>query len=520
MQLPTRLIFVGSTQKPTIRLCENFAKDIVYATLSHCWGKFVPIKLLQSNISSFKEGFLFSELSKTFKEAIHLVRRLKIPFIWIDSLCIIQDSTEDWLKESSLMYQVYSNALLNIAATASDDGQGGLFNERNPLRAQNLILPISWRNDKTHRGHHIAIDTKMWVAADEASPLLNRGWACQERMLSRRNLHFGKEQVFFECRHHVLCELLPIELSSKLSPENLETKKLIMISKRDKTSQNLTLPMQIEALNTWHKIVHIYTRGRLTYGSDKLLAISALARHWNSYFQCEVEYYAGLWSIQFPFQLFWHANPIGRFPPTRQKKYTAPTWSWASNDGIIEQIDIRKLGNLESYGSNDITSLRPLVTIDGIRVDLVSEDRFGLLKDGCLTVSGSLASGKIGHGNRIVTLDLASTVQKLPFVTGVGFPDTPLEKDGDNFYEKSNVLILPIMESKYDFGEGPEEYWIYLVWTILLEKVSDVQGTFQRIGMCEFSSTRKFSLEGSSKRACILTSTLIKVDLSIREMRK
>jgi len=90
----------------------------------------VPVKLLSSNLVIFQDRIEIVELPKTFRDAIEVVRHLNLQYIWIDSLCIIQDSKEDWAQEAALMHQVYSNAIVNIAADDAKDGTEGLFRDR------------------------------------------------------------------------------------------------------------------------------------------------------------------------------------------------------------------------------------------------------------------------------------------------------------------------------------------------------------------------------------------------------
>ena len=63
-------------------------------------------------------------------------RNLGYRYLWIDSLCIVQDDQEDWDREATLMYNVYTNAECNLAAAASRDSSGGLFFKRTGLHGQ------------------------------------------------------------------------------------------------------------------------------------------------------------------------------------------------------------------------------------------------------------------------------------------------------------------------------------------------------------------------------------------------
>ncbi|PMD54734.1 uncharacterized protein K444DRAFT_513189, partial [Hyaloscypha bicolor E] len=90
-----------------------------YITLSHCWGQLQLITLTNSNIVTFQEGLEIRKLPKTFRDAIYVAQRLTVQYIWIDSLCIVQDSEDDRKRESALMMSVFAEAFCNIAATAA-----------------------------------------------------------------------------------------------------------------------------------------------------------------------------------------------------------------------------------------------------------------------------------------------------------------------------------------------------------------------------------------------------------------
>jgi hypothetical protein len=115
--LPTRVIDVGkhAFSNPRLILGSELRPGTRYATLSHCWGHSVQTRLLQTNLTLFRQKLPWKELSKMFKEAFKVTRHLGIRYLWIDSLCIVQDSPGDWARESSAMSKVYSNGYCNIA---------------------------------------------------------------------------------------------------------------------------------------------------------------------------------------------------------------------------------------------------------------------------------------------------------------------------------------------------------------------------------------------------------------------
>lgn len=143
--LPSRLVDVGITGPISPRLLDNIdlKPPQKYITLSHCWGGHVPLTLQRDCLAAMKRGIALEDLPKTFQQAFIVTRQLGFRYIWIDSLCIIQDSYDDWVNESSQMHMVYSNAVCNIAASAAGNATKGLFSCRNPASITPLRILIN-----------------------------------------------------------------------------------------------------------------------------------------------------------------------------------------------------------------------------------------------------------------------------------------------------------------------------------------------------------------------------------------
>jgi hypothetical protein len=143
--LPTKLLYIGTLGDQSVRLCNTdlLPDDTQYMTLSHCWGLLQLIALTKSNIATFQEGLAISKLPNTFRDAIYVAQKMSVQYIWIDSLCIIQDARNDWTKEFAHMMSVYAGAFCNIAATAAPDARTGLFFDRDVSipRARLLEVP-------------------------------------------------------------------------------------------------------------------------------------------------------------------------------------------------------------------------------------------------------------------------------------------------------------------------------------------------------------------------------------------
>jgi hypothetical protein len=110
------------------------------------------------------------------------------------------------------MGEVYMNSVVNIAATASSNSRGGLFVSRNPGMVESTSVIPAWL--ESGNTHHL-IDTDIFRLGIEESPLCRRAWVLQERLLAPRNLHFGHDQLFWECNQLKACEGYPIGLTPK-----------------------------------------------------------------------------------------------------------------------------------------------------------------------------------------------------------------------------------------------------------------------------------------------------------------
>lgn len=139
---PRRLIHVGSSdQLPRLVTRENDRLEGGYVALSHCWGPNPDFLMLTADKEGeFRRGIPMEKLPASFRDAVITCRRLSIPYLWIDSLCIIQDSLSDWLSQSEEMFKVYLNCELNMAIDSSASPHEGAFRERNPAYLQDCCI--------------------------------------------------------------------------------------------------------------------------------------------------------------------------------------------------------------------------------------------------------------------------------------------------------------------------------------------------------------------------------------------
>lgn len=143
------------------------------------------------------------ELSQTHLDSIKITRGLGYRYIWIDSICIIQDSPEDWRNQSTQMAAIYGDSTCNIVAKGPSS-HSGCFVRRNPLMRRPCQLRQFGDQDQSHGiyAHPYSTATYNSYPMDYYStnaPLLQRAWVQQERLLSPRILYFGVPDIHWEC---------------------------------------------------------------------------------------------------------------------------------------------------------------------------------------------------------------------------------------------------------------------------------------------------------------------------------
>jgi len=199
-QFPTRLVDIGkqSATDWTLRVMALDGKpdsDASYMTLSYRWGENPTLVLLKSNLNDLRAGSSICNLPSTFRDFITVARRFLVRYVWIDALCIIQDSDEDWEAEAPMMRYVYANSVCNVAASASSDPEGGLFRKR--LSLVPGLVSTSLFSDRSQE--YVMFDKHYWRHELNHGPLQKRGWVYQELLLAPRILYFGYKQILLQC---------------------------------------------------------------------------------------------------------------------------------------------------------------------------------------------------------------------------------------------------------------------------------------------------------------------------------
>jgi hypothetical protein len=375
-KLPTRLVDLGpEAYAVRPRLCRSvdLLQDTRYATLSHRWGGSVMSMLTLATVQIWTDAIPISILSSTFKEAMEVTKRLGMRYLWIDSLCIIQDSEEDWRRESAAMGDVYRNAHCSISAAAGHNQ--GLFVQRDPRDVYPCVIKPQhalWTGGDCQEWYCLPRD--IFEQNVTRSPLFTRGWVVQEHILAPRILHFTKQQIFWECLELQACESLP---AGVLNTRKLRQKKL-GIDTFSLPGEYYDTPYKKTAEREflWNEFVERFSTTTLTYpDKDKLAALSGLAKAVG----VKSEYLAGMWREHLAVHLMWGRHG-GSAILERPEKYQAPSWSWASVNG---QIFTTRVWPLKGE--------KIVADVLDAHVELVSEDPTGPVKAGYLRMRGCLA---------------------------------------------------------------------------------------------------------------------------------
>ncbi|KAG5803263.1 hypothetical protein H9Q71_012145 [Fusarium xylarioides] len=320
VQMPTRLIHVGESSEHLEDIKDS--GFLRYLALSHCWGGSTSLSTMTSNIDQFRNEIPHDQLPLNFQEAIRVTRALKISYLWIDSLCIIQDDPEDWRREAARMGQVFSNAYCTIAATsAATSTEGFLTPKLNSTLSATLETPDGGLL-------HISEFTEDCNRDLESAPLNTRGWVMQERALSRRTLHFTKTQVYWECGNGLHCERL-FKLSNPQSALFADSDFPKAILKYYKGGR----------ITLFQNLYEKYSRLNFSYNSDRPVAILGLEKHLSTILQTRGEF--GVFEQYLARSLLW-SRPENIFlhSITFQDDHHVPSWSWMAYEGPITYANI------------------------------------------------------------------------------------------------------------------------------------------------------------------------------------
>ncbi|CZR67980.1 uncharacterized protein PAC_17879 [Phialocephala subalpina] len=275
--LPLRIIDVQSTV-PVLIVTDGL-KKAAYCALSYCWGLSEANAYDQQYMTTSKtiamrmQGMPMEELPQTFRDAVSVTRTLGLRYLWIDSLCIIQDCEADMLKEIHWMGSTFGNATITISAINASNASSG-FLARDPQ-------PISFKHSyvgtpgKAHLNPPSPGGT--WDKDVENTAWNQRAWTFQERILSHRVLHFAKNKVYFECRSGDTDEEGAPPRRSIYDPSFSGDSTLLARTLGYFEHFKSHGPRQQDLVyKAYYELAELYSKRKLSFNSDRARAFSAI----------------------------------------------------------------------------------------------------------------------------------------------------------------------------------------------------------------------------------------------------
>lgn len=493
--LPSRLIDVGLANSQNLKLVETSGSEGTYFTLSHCWGNHQPLKTTKATLSERMNGIKWESLPKTFQDAVTITRKLQMQYIWIDSLCIVQDDADDWETEAAKMGTIYEASLLTISASIASNPNHGIFSHR---IQPNKICGINNNGDEysvfvRQIISHAHLSTEAAKGPKSDIPLLTRAWAYQERLLASRVLHYLPDELFWECKSAIRCECGVYVPGAKLRHHSKRAfSKVIQRNKTDPSKLAIE-PWRwtVIEFKMWPQIVAEYSARDLTFRKDRLPALSGVARRLHKS-NPSMQYLAGLWLDHLPEALLWRVlkkRPQGKqYTKTREGPLASrnsqpgaqtPSWSWASLEGDRMSI---------SYPERKLVDEK--VKIVNAQTIPSGIDPFSSVKQGTIRLRGPVVATILsyfegtGDDSTIIKYTLTCGGITRPFI-----PDAPLSNQNDFDFLRSGATVYCLLVGSFVHGD---------IQALVLRPSRIFADIYKRLGILTFFDNVKTNTLASS----------------------
>lgn len=462
-QLPTRVLDLGQDPSPTgdIKLYESLNNHTAsYVCLSHCWGPDgCSFKTTSGNLRSRKDNITFTDLPKTFQDAVQFARWLEVRYLWIDALCIIQDDADDWDREAGLMAAIYANAYVTLAAVSSSSGSGGLLSDLNRETWQLKLPGQALAQDQIEVLFRKAISHPVmlqeFVGDSLDYPLLQRAWVFQERLLSPRIIYFGKQEMYWDCQESQKCECRNYRPEVHGSWTRSHLNEILTLSNSPRTKS-----VVLNQWWTWHEIVRYYSRLDITFPTDRISALSGLIKKMQQTpaFSPPSKYCAGVW-LDDPGALLWHVTLEPQGP---RIDHIAPSWSWASVNQGISHVGL---------GGNTFIQY----TIVDLRCKMIGQDPTGRVQSAELEIEASIVPVVYQTEINEWTLRDASDPIFAEQLVTLAKWDTQL-----NYESRSDLWLSYLAEAVLP---GVYRHWFAIVQRVKGSSSTNGPGIYRRLGM-------------------------------------
>jgi hypothetical protein len=474
-KLPTRVIDVMPLDNiDGLRLHESepLQQDL-YVALSYCWGREPQFTTTKATFQDNIQGISITVLSRSVQDAVVTTRKLGIRYLWVDAICIIQDSPEDKSREIGLMGSVYSMAAITICASNASSAQEGFLDAQLPV--MDFKVPFLLPNGIL--GSIVILKPSDTIPFTSPMPLEKRAWTFQESMLSPRLLIFGRGEVIWVCRTRKgnlqFKSLFPISSRVPLPSTFHGEAEAFNRSNGTDLSGDGDLLVQ-KRIKLWKSMIGDYSKRYITMEEDKIPALVGIATYlelsWGDV------YLAGHWSSCLLHHLPWFA--VENQPSLPASSYTAPSWSWLSTPGrYITVLDL------------EVTDAEVIDCSVAPRDPTV---KLGNLKDGRLVLRAAVLDdlSTIREYTSSVRWRFDFTDQRFMHHVGGGIDEEELER---NTCSADGDLKIRYLKIGYFFGSS-------VLGLILLGTEDD---KWQRIGVFNGAGNKPESIWDSADRKIV-----------------
>ncbi|KAK0745567.1 heterokaryon incompatibility protein-domain-containing protein [Schizothecium vesticola] len=484
---PKRLIYLGSSTHSIARLVPTPSPLPRYAILSYVWGtegdNFCTVG---DNVEQMNTEIPSSDLPLTLQHVFQLVRHLSLSYLWVDALCIVQDDENDKATEIVNMASTYINAYLQIAAMSSPGAHNGFFAPDDDT--------LSWE-----KHHEIMKVCRSLRQQDWNSTLyhhyrlLTRGWTFQERILTRRVVHFTKKELVWECKSARWCECGGIGEGLK-DGQALINNMSAALEACMSLSDDMERKGRVSPL--WRECVMSYSKRNLGKANDRLPAISGIAALLLPP-GGEEEYVAGLWKEAMPFDLLWRCDQTSRL---KERKTFKPSWSWGSVHCGVSWPTARQWKEKPELSPSKVdSSLEASLTylssgtyfehgLTGVPVRRMDVEpvssRLGEIKQGVVVLSSRKASVQIRTRRGLEGKDYHDQTDwivegigsSLPFYPDIQFTEEGQEVGADECVKYWLVGIASAPQGKITWEAG-----------LVVRQAVGHDGAYERVGVAGYS---------------------------------
>ena len=518
--MPRRLLNVGSAQEPCGPYLFEPKMSANYVCLSYCWGADTEgvLKTTKQTLDDHYRAIPYDRLPPTIRDAVIVCRHLGVPYLWVDSLCIVQDDELSWLEDSRDMHKIYLNCHFTIAAQEPTSCKLGFlgrqrygdpkwqqkFTTECPIEGEPVATKIHNRVSRRRRAINHPIEgepstIEVFIRPDIVEyskddsfsfSLDTRGWCLQESLLPRRKLCFNGNEMSWECHRRRICECGHL----RWAPSSVYGRLGASIkSKMGPPKRRWWDPQPGRRGEDWRTLVQDYAGRHLTQPTDKLTALSGLAQTIAEANRkadgTSDKYWAGLWSAEFLHDLTWRVKHP-RATRVCSSNYRAPTWSWASIDGPVEYKCSEMVSTWKYKAEKEYESTVNTVVCN----PCLADDPTGPITSAYAVLTGPMVS--IDPAVLLAGLDDTKIFLDEPIASNVQGVDGKAKSPMDQWYGNQRCDTDGNAHSIYCFrlfilrghtgkvyGDGTERILGPVTWFLVLRKCLGKEDTYERIGV-------------------------------------